>query len=280
MQRQRAPRSAGCTHGAAALTTSSLLMIRSIVFSLSHVLLFGVSLAWKAVIANSRIKFSMYCQLGSRCASWANCSNLSKFARAHLSTSSTNWFAKWRSVVAAASLALSKRLLPPRCPTALNRYRSRSTERRMWSGLLCSPVYPRQVFPSQQGFDGTNLAAQVDGLQSCAALQISPMCAPLSLRFSHGCCHHDRRVIRQGVPVEVSSENNGCASQKVCHCLCNLIPEVLLVLRRSVFLWCIPCQSGEIPVCLPVFHLGGSYLCTICPAPTVASRMAISTPHA
>ena len=64
----------------------------------------------------------------------------------------------------------------------------------------------------------------------------------------------DRRVVRQGVPVELSSENNGCASRKLCHCLCNLIPEVLLVLRRSVFLWCIPCQNGEIPVCLPVFH--------------------------
>ena len=100
----------------------------------------------------------------------------------------------------------------------------------------------------------------------------------------------NRRIVRQGVSVEVSSKNNGCASWKLCHCLCNLIPEVLLVLQRSIFLWCIPCQNGGSPcVCqfftlippnLPAIDLGGSHLCTICPAPTVASRMAISTPHA
>ena len=63
----------------------------------------------------------------------------------------------------------------------------------------------------------------------------------------------NRRVVRQGVSVEVSSKNYRCASWKFCHCLCDLIPEVLLVFRRSIFLWCIPCKNCEVSVCLPVF---------------------------
>ena len=262
----------------------------------------------------------MYCQLGSACASWASCSNLSMFAWAHLCTSSTICFAKWRSVITAASLALSKRHLPPRCPNALNRYRSVilrgawsieanavplnfleerkstvtdgdaiSTERRMWSGLLCSPVYPCHVFPSQQGFDGTDLAAQVDGLQSCAALQISPMCAPLSVRFSHARCHPIAASSRGSPlksPPKIMDVRLGSFaivfdtwSQKRSLCYegpfsCDAYPAKMV---RS------PCASQfftRISPNLPAIDLGGLYLCTICPAPTVASRMAMSTPHA
>ena len=124
----------------------------------------------------------------------------------------------------------------------------------MWSGLLCSPVYHRQVFPSQQGFDGTDLAPPGRWAPKLRCFANLAVVRTIVREIFAWALPPDRRVIRQGVPVEVSSKNNGCAPRKLCHCLCNLIPEVLLVLRRSVFLWCISCQNGEIPVCFPVFH--------------------------
>ena len=101
---------------------------------------------------------------------------------------------------------------------------------------------------------------------------------PSSMSISQGRCR----------PIAASSsKDDRCTSWKLCHCPCDVVPEVLFVLQRSTFLWCVPCENCEIAVCLPVFtlippmrlarHLGGSCLC---PAATVASRMAISTLHA
>ena len=67
--------------------------------------------------------------------------------------------------------------------------------------MLCAPLCPRQVFPSQLGFGGIGRADHVVGFQSCAA-HISLLCAPLSVSVSQGWCQPIAASSGMGSPLK------------------------------------------------------------------------------
>ena len=168
----------------------------------------------------------------SGCSSWASCLNLFEFACTHFCTSSMKGFAKWRSVVAAASFAVQAPQPPPpaRCSKPkLQGEHDRSEQVQFSSNSVRNENRPSQAempgppkarcdqvsfalnfvlarcFLPSSGLAATaaRTTSSAPELRGCDVADVLPIvCDRLA-----SVVPSDRRIVRHGVPVEVSSKN-------------------------------------------------------------------------